>query len=242
MSLDWEGSCLDCRPLTGKVAVITGTSGQLGPIWVETVKELGGKVWGMDLPDVDVSNMRQVMASADECLEVHGAPSVLILNAAIDNPPGSDASFHGNVDRIVEVNLIGATNTVDAFLYEMIKNGGGVIIPIVSIMGRIGADWRNYADGWEKPVGYNLSKAALEQYVRSLTTQYGRYDIRACGIGFGPYDGGKLDPVFLEKFLRNVPLGRPVSERSAKATMTFALTCPEFAGQTVMIDGGYTAW
>jgi NAD(P)-dependent dehydrogenase (short-subunit alcohol dehydrogenase family) len=84
-----------------------------------------------------------------------------------------------------------------------------------------------------------LSKAGLEQYMRSLTVQYGRFGIRACCIGFGCYDSGKLDPVFLEKYLKNVPLGRPVSRQSAKAALRFAVECPEFAGQTLMVEGGY---
>ena len=124
----------------------------------------------------------------------------------------------------------------------MIKAGGGVIVGITSIQGFVGADHRNYEGSFEKPVGYNLSKAALMQYARSLTVQYGRYGIRACCIGFGPFDGGKLDPVFLGKFLKNVPLGRPVSRESVKAALTFAVTCPEFAGQTALIDGGFTSW
>lgn len=219
-----------------RTAIVTGTSGQLGPIWVETLREMGFLVQEIDLPNFDVTLSFQMNKIARG---LEGGPDVLILNAAIDNPPGSEASFHGNLERILEVNLIGACNVVKAFLPAMIENGGGVIVGISSIMGHIGADWRNYQEGFEKPVGYNLSKAALEQYARSLTVQYGRYNIRACCIGFGPFDGGKLDQVFLGKFLKNVPLGRPVSRDSLKAALRFAIDCPEFAGQTVMVEGGY---
>ena len=229
-----------------KIAVITGTSGQLGPIWCETLEEMGFEIEEMDLPEYDVSKKANCLRKANirptDSLGRERIPVVLILNAAIDNPPGSPATFHGNLERILQVNLIGACNVAEAFLPAMIKNGGGVIVGISSIQGRIGADWRNYEGDFEKPVGYNLSKAALEQYVRSLTVQYGRFGIRACCIGFGPYDGGKLDPAFLGKFLKNVPLGRPVSRESLKAALRFAIECPEFAGQTAMIDGGYTAW
>lgn len=225
--------------LCGKVAVVTGTSGNLGPIWVETLNEMGADVFGMDFPGVDVSMEVDCESAAYRCIKGLGVPSALVLNAGIDNPPGTEASFHGNLRRIIDVNLIGAMNTVKAFLPSMIEAGGGVIVGITSIQGFVGADWRNYEPGFEKPVAYNVSKAALMQYARSLTVQYGRYGIRACCIGFGAYDSGKLDPVFLEKYLGNVPLGRPVSKESAKAALTFALTCPEFAGQTLMIEGGY---
>ncbi len=224
------------------LAVITGGSGQLGPIWCETLREMGYRIFNIDLPMFDVSDRERMQYAAGRCVAVHGVPKVIVLNAAIDNPPGSPATFHGNLDRIIDVNLNGACYVTEAFLPAMVKAGGGVIIGIVSIMGRAGADWRNYEGDFEKPVGYNLSKAAMEQYARSLTVQYGRYGIRACCIGFGPFDGGKLDPVFLGKFLKNVPLGRPVSRESVKAALVFAVTCPEFAGNTCLIDGGYTSW
>jgi len=202
---------------------------------------MGCDVYGMDLPECDVSQKDQVTAAAVHCCKQMGIPDIIVLNAAIDNPPGSKASFFGNLERILAVNLTGACNVVDAFLSAMIEKGGGVIVGITSIMGFIGADQRNYPGGWEKPVGYNLSKAGLVQLARSLTTQYGGKGIRACCIGFGPFDGGKLDNVFLDKFLKNVPLGRPVSEASVRAALRFAVTCPEFAGQTALIDGGYCA-
>lgn len=224
-----------------KIAVVTGTSGQLGPVWVETLREMDYMVFGIDLPEYDVGRKEMVLEASAKCFQRAGIPSVLILNAAIDNPPGSSATFHGNAAKILQVNLLGALYTVEAFLPAMIENGGGVIIPITSIQGYVGADWRNYDPGFEKPVGYNLSKAALMQYARSLTVQYGRYNIRACCIGFGPYDGGKLHPAFLEKFLKNVPLGRPISRQSLKAALRFAIDCLEFAGQSVLIDGGYVS-
>jgi len=225
-----------------KVAVVTGTSGQLGPVWVETLNEMRYQVFGIDLPHYDVSNPEMVNFAAMECMTHHGVPEVIVLNAAIDNPPGSAATFHGNLQKIINVNLVGATNVVKAFLKAMMDEGRGTIIAITSIQGYIGADWRNYTGDFEKPVGYNLSKAALMQYARSLTVQYGRHGIRACCIGFGPYDGGKIPKDFLDKFLRNVPTGRAVSRESLKAAMRFAVECPEFAGQSVLIDGGYTAW
>lgn len=223
-----------------KTAIVTGNSGQLGPVWCETLEEMGFEIFGIDLPECDITNRAQVIEKGHKYTKKHKAPDVIVLNAAIDNPPGSKSKFHGNVQRIMDVNIIGATNVVAVFLPLMMSHNGGVIIGISSIQGRVGADWRNYEGNFEKPVGYNLSKAALEQYVRSLTVEYGRYGIRACCIGFGAYDGGKLDPVFLEKYLKNVPVGRAVSKQSIKAALRFAIDCPEFAGQTAMVDGGYT--
>lgn len=224
-----------------RIAVVTGTSGQLGPVWVETLHEMGFVVFGLDLPYYDVGKKEEVIRASATCFQYWGIPEVLILNAAIDNPPGSAATFHGNAANILQVNLMGALYTVEAFLPAMIERNKGTIIAIGSIQGFIGADYRNYEGGFEKPVGYNISKAGLMQYVRSLTVQYGRFGIRACCIAFGPYDGGKIPKVFLDKFLKNVPMGRAVSRDSLKSTLRFAVECQEFAGQTVLVDGGYVA-
>jgi len=227
--------------LTGKVAVVTGGSGRLGPIWIDTLEKAGAKVHVLDLPMFDVSKISDVWDFQKFVEGEEDVPTIVINNAAIDNPPGTKASFFGNLDRILEVNLVGVANVTRAFMPGMIRAGGGVVINIGSIMGNIGADWRNYPDGFEKPVGYNLSKAALIQLSRSVTVQFGRYNVRGVTIAFGPFYMG-LPEEFKTKFLKNVPLGRPISEESLRTALLFAISCPELAGQQILIDGGYCAW
>jgi len=105
----------------------------------------------------------------------------------------------------------------------------------------MGADWRNYAEGFDKAVGYNVSKAALVQLSRSICTQYGRHGIRSVTISFGPFDSG-LPEDFKSKFLKNVPLGRTISEKSFRKTLRYAIECPELSGQQILVDGGLLAW
>lgn len=223
------------------VAVVTGGSGRVGPIWIDELKKMDYEVFDFDLPLRDVTDMQAILDYKDDLAEEGYIPSVVVNNAAIDNPPGFFATFFGNVKKILEVNIVGATNMAEVFIPGMKEIGGGVIINIGSIMGNIGADWRNYDEGFEKPVGYNISKAALIQLSRSITVQYGRYGIRSVTLAFGPFDEG-LPDAFKERFLKNVPLGRAISENSWRAALRFAIECPEFAGQQVLIDGGYTAW
>src|SRR3990172_1993267 len=230
----------DLFRLDGKVAIVTGGSGRLGPIWIETLESAGAKVRVLDLPAYDVSKLDQVY-EFQQMLPADFVPTIVVNSAAIDNPPGSQASFFGNAERILEVNLLGSVNVTKVFMPGMVRAGGGVFVNIGSIMGSIGADWRNYPENFEKPVAYNLSKAALVQLSRSITTQYGRYNVRGVTIAFGPFDAG-LTEEFKEKFLKNMPLGRMISEESVRAALLFAVSCPEFAGQQVLIDAGYTAW
>ena len=231
--------------LTGRVAIVTGRQGRLGPIWVQTLEDAGARVQVLDLPSFDVSQLDQVYEFQQIIGMAGYTPTIVVNSAAIDNPPGTNATFFGNVERILEVNLLGAVNVTKVFMPGMIRAGGGVFVNIGSIMGNIGADYRNYPvleDGtqFEKPIGYNLSKAALIQLSRSITTQYGRYNVRGVTIAFGPFDAG-LPEEFKSKFLKNVPLGRMISEESVRTALLFACACPELAGTQVLIDAGYTS-
>lgn len=229
--------------LTGKTALVTGgNNGLLGPIWVEALEGAGAKSYEFDLPGWDVREpTKPNRVKPYSKMDFNFPYDILVNNAAIDNTPGSDASFFGNFDEIMAVNISGAVNMCKAVIPGMIKRGGGVIVNIGSIQGNIGADWRNYEGDFEKPVGYNCSKAALVQLSRSICVQYGRYNIRSVTISFAAYNGGKLSPEFLSKFLHNVPLGRTISKKSLKTTLLYACCCPELTGQQIIVDGGYIA-
>ena len=241
--------------LTGKIALVTGKSGMLAPVWVETLKNAGCTVYCGEPPELDVTNKESIKKFWDDCYfkikrdynfpfqapkEI--IPDIIVNSAAIDNPPTSKATFFGNAKEIIDVNLLGALNICEYFIPKMIKNGGGVIVNIGSIQGWLGADWRNYEGDFEKPFGYNASKWALRGLAKSISIQYGRYNIRCVTPSFSAYDGGKLDPVFLEKFLKNVPMGRPISKKSMQTTLLYCVCCPELSGADWLVDAGYSSW
>lgn len=217
-------------------ALITGISGNLGSVWRDIMQEMDIDVQGVDLPDTDVSNIESI----NKIIDIDKV-DILVNNAAIDPKPSNGGGKFWRYDDVIDVNLKGAINMCYAVIPGMIESGGGLIVNIGSIMGNIGADWRNYREGFDKAIGYNVSKCGLIQLSRSICTQYGRYNIRAVTISFGPVDIG-LPEEFKLKFLRNVPIGRCVSNQSLKATLRYVIECPEMTGQQILIDGGYTAW
>ena len=226
----------DERP---RVAVLVGDKGNLGPIWEACLGEMGIMFHSFGLPGYDITCKDDRERMYTKCSANRPQPHIIIYNAAIDNPPGSDASFFGNIEKIIEVNLLGAVQAAELFCSMLQRNGGGTFITIGSILGNVAADHRNYPAGFEKPVGYNLSKAALQQLSKSITEKYGRYNIRAVTLAFGPVDTGKFSDDFKSKILANIPMGRFISEASLKATLRFAIDAQEFAGQTVLVDAGY---
>lgn len=228
-------------PVPEKVAILTGGSGNLGPIWRSELESMGYRVINLDLPDCNVADELDIRRAAKAYPEAWPAPEIICNNAAIDPKPDQGGGKFWNYHRIVDVNLNGALNVCKEFI-PMMK--GGIIINIGSIMGNVGADYRNYPEGFDKAVGYNVSKAALVQLSRSICIQYGRFNIRSVTISFGPFDpsANPLPQDFKQKFLRNVPLGRTISEQSFRKTLRYAIECPELSGQQIIVDGGLLAW
>jgi NAD(P)-dependent dehydrogenase (short-subunit alcohol dehydrogenase family) len=222
--------------LTGKTALLIGYTGNLGPIWQHTLESAGCLVHGIGLPEYDFS-----VQGTHLRLPIN--PNIIVCNAAIDTPPTkTEARFFDAFERTMQVNVNAHARILEEIIPDMIHNGGGVIVFIGSIMGYIGADWRNYSGGFEKPCAYNASKAALKQLARSITVQYGRCNIRAVCPGFGPYISGKLDKEFLAKITGKIPMQRTVSRESLQQTLLYACCCQGLAGEDWLVDGGYTKW
>lgn len=230
--------------LTGKTALVIGGDGNLGPIWMKTLEQAGAQAYSLGLPAWDFTDPDDIpLAVAAYYQAVKVTPDIIICNAAIDTPPTKvDARFFDDFEKTIQVNLNAHARLLERFIPRMVFNGSGVIVFIGSIQGYIGADWRNYSGGFEKPCAYNCSKAALQQLARSITVQYGRYNIRAVCPGFGPYVSKKLPPEFLEKITSKIPTGKTVSKEDLQRTLLYACCCEGLAGENWLVDGGYVCW
>jgi NAD(P)-dependent dehydrogenase (short-subunit alcohol dehydrogenase family) len=225
--------------LEGKKALLIGYEGNFGPIFQETLGDAGCTGFTVGLPEYDISEPEDIYRAVNRCVRTIGVPDIVVCNAAIDIPPSEkDARFFTKFREILSVNLTSYARFAE-LLIPMQLNVGGVFVFIGSIQGYIGADWRNYSGGFEKPCAYNLSKAALQQLARSITVQYGRKGIRAVCPGFGPYLE-KFEDKFVEKITKNIPMGRGVSTEDLKRTLLYACCCEGLAGEDWLVDCGYT--
>lgn len=158
--------------LAGRVAVVTGINGLLGPVWAAALLDAGATVWGLDLkidatnPNVArlcenyASRMHLLAASvtdrvglehARSQLSVQGpAPSILINNAGVDQPPRPGVGWRvedfpwEDFKRVVDVNLGGAFLASQVFGPAMIATRQGSIINIGSLYASVSPDARNY--------------------------------------------------------------------------------------------------
>ena len=229
--------------LTGKKGLVIGGEGNLGPIWMDTLRDAGAHAYSIGLPYFDFTNDEDLRRAPEIVLQAVGTPDIIVCNAAIDTPPTkTEARFFTDFEKTMQVNINAHARLLSYFIPEMVNNGGGVIVLVGSIQGYIGADFRNYSGGFEKPCGYNCSKAALKQLARSITVQYGRYGIRAVCPGFGPFLSDKLPPEFVAKIREKIPTGHTVTKEDVQRTLLYAVCCDGLAGEDWLVDGGFTKW
>ena len=159
-------------PLAGRVAVVTGALGRLGPVWCQALLEAGATVAGIDLAGAPLVGAFQTMqernpaglrlyradvrdkAALDrarvQCAADLGVATVMVNNAGIDTPPGPAKTYlleniPADIFRdVLEVNLIGAFNALQVFGPGMIQLGRGSIINIGSLYAGVSPDSRFY--------------------------------------------------------------------------------------------------
>jgi NAD(P)-dependent dehydrogenase (short-subunit alcohol dehydrogenase family) len=246
--------------LTGKVAIVTGSSRGIGRSIAETMASLGAKVVVSSRkieacePVVDgikekggeaiaiacnISRKAEVEALIAGTRERLGPVDILVCNAAVNPVYGpmsalSDEAF----DKIMGANVKSNLWLCNLVIPEMAERGGGAVVIVSSIAGIRGTGVIG---------GYGLSKAADFALARNLAVEWGPQNVRINCIAPGliKTDFARAlweDPQALEQRNSQTPLRRigtpdeigPVAAFLASSAAGF------MTGQTVIVDGGVT--
>jgi short-subunit dehydrogenase len=117
----------------------------------------------------DVTDEDAVLAAADEFSAEFNRIDILIANAGIG---GNDADTRAlkpvAVKKVIDINLMGAVNSVHAVLPRMLENGSGQIVAISSLAG---------FRGLPKSAAYSASKAGMTAFFESV-----RLDVKHSGV------------------------------------------------------------
>jgi NAD(P)-dependent dehydrogenase (short-subunit alcohol dehydrogenase family) len=231
-------------PLAGEVALVTGARGRLGPVWVAALEAAGAHVVGIDVEDADVRD-RAALETARDGLE--RAPSVLVNNAGIDQPPDGGAGAvldHDEFLRVLDVNLAGAFNATLVFGEAMIAAGRGSIVNIGSLYASVAPEpgFYDHLEGFLKPPAYGASKAGLVQLTKYFARLWGPSGVRVNALSPGGVRGDQ-DPEFLRKYCARVPLGRMAEPEDLEGPLVFLASRASqyLTGHELRVDGGFTA-
>lgn len=182
-----------------KVAFTYRSSEEQAKAVVQACQELGVEAVGMKS---DAASYEQAEGLIKEVIDRFGKLDILVNNAGITQDNLMLRMTEEQWDRVIHVNLKSVFNLSKNALRPMMKNRGGVIINMSSIVGVTGnAGQANYA----------ASKAGILGFTKSLAKEMGSRNIRVNAIapGFIETDmTDALDDNTREAYLSNIPLKR----------------------------------
>lgn len=248
--------------LTGKVAIITGSSRGIGRSIAEQMAMQGAKVVissrkldtcqevvsGINSRCGDgsavaiaasISSKEALLKLVDQTIAAFGKIDILVCNAAV-NPyyGGMSGITDEQFRKILDSNVLSNHWLAQMVLPGMIERRDGSIVIISSIGGLRGS-----------PVigAYNISKAADFQLARNYAVEYGQYNINTNCVAPGliKTDFAKAlwdNPKAAEAYNTSHPMRR-MGEPDELAGAAILLASPAgryINGQAIVVDGGST--
>jgi 3-oxoacyl-[acyl-carrier protein] reductase len=190
-----EGFCKE-----GAVAVILDINDEKGQAAADELKAAGGKAAYIRCNVADVADIEKAVAAA---VEKFGHIDILVNNAGILHGTPIVDITEEEWDRIMDVNLKGMFFMSQKAIIEFKKNGGGKIVNISSLAGRMGG----YANG----LGYTATKAAMIGLTYGMARRVAGDNINVNSIAPGTTKTDilkALDPDRIEQLRQSVPLKR----------------------------------
>jgi NAD(P)-dependent dehydrogenase (short-subunit alcohol dehydrogenase family) len=247
--------------LTGQVALVTGAARGLGRAISLALANAGADV-ALGLRDanaggdvasmvagmgrgalplqMDVTRMDQVFRAVDDVVERFGRVDILVNNAGIGPENPAEEVLEEDFDLTVAVNVKGTFFASQAAGRAMIARGNGRIINLSSQAGFVALPTESV---------YCLTKAAIVHLTKCLAVEWGRHGITVNAvaptfISTPGTESALTDPEFRADVLERIAGLHRIGEPMDVAGAVVFLASPAaslITGETILIDGGWTA-
>jgi 3-oxoacyl-[acyl-carrier protein] reductase len=240
--------------LSGRVALVTGASRGIGRAISKklaiqgatvvaaaradharaTVEEIVGEGGRAEVASTDVSDRAQIDGLVGGVLERHGRIDVLVNNAGIARDQLMLRMKPDDWDAVIATNLTAAFGLTQAVLKPMIRQRGGRIVCISSVVGQGGnAGQANYA----------ASKAGLIGFVKAVAQEVASRNITVNAVAPGLIETdmtrGMTDSA-REDWAAKIPLKRLGTPDDIAAAVCFLASdeASYITGQVLAVNGG----
>jgi 3-oxoacyl-[acyl-carrier protein] reductase len=235
----------------GRVALITGASGDIGRAIARRFLTLGAHVALADLqPDerlvgevggegrvlavrLDVTSPESAQAAVQRTVEHFDKLDVLVNNAGVADRHHISEMTDEAWDRVLDVNLRGAFLMTRAALTHMMPRREGWIVSIASVSAKSGATDANYV----------ASKAGLIGFTKAVARDVACHGINVNAVAPGLVDTAMaraMEPDRRQRMLDNTPLGRMATPEEVANVVAFLASplASYIVGATIDVNGG----
>ncbi len=242
--------------LKGKTAIITGSGRGIGKAIALKLATLGANIVVNDIPSSadadttseeikklgvesivvkgDVRNVDDVNELVKATMDKFGKIDIFVNNAGITRDNLMIRMSEDDWDMVMDINLKGAFNCIKAAIRPMMKQRGGSIINIASIVGVMGNPGQ---------ANYVASKAGLIGLTKTTAKEFASRGIRCNAVAPGFIQSAMTDILandVKQKYFDSIPLGKfGETEDIANVVAFLASDMSNYVtGQVINVDGG----
>jgi NAD(P)-dependent dehydrogenase (short-subunit alcohol dehydrogenase family) len=245
--------------LAGRTAIVTGASGGLGKETAlalavvgcdvviaarnrqaldevaSAVEQKGRRCLAMP---TDITKAADVQRLVDRTIERFRKIDILVNNAAVAVEKLFVDLTEEDWRRVIETDLHGTFFCSQAAGKQMIQQGGGRIINVVSVVGLVAVPLLG---------SYGAAKGGVIQLTRALAAEWAHYQVTvnalAPGYFVSPMNQERFaDPEILQNTVRRIPMKRLATYDDLTPVLIFLASdaAKYITGQVIVADGGWT--
>ncbi|MVM33037.1 glucose 1-dehydrogenase [Spirosoma sp. HMF4905] len=246
--------------LNGKVALVTGAGSGIGKqvalkyaaegakVVVSDIVEKGGNETVAEIiaaggeaffVKADTSSPTDNELLVQQTLEKYGALHIACNNAGVGGPtiPTGEYPLDG-WDKVIQINLSGVFYGMRYQLPAILQSGGGTIVNMASILGKV---------GFANSVAYVAAKHGVIGLTETAAVEYAAKGVRINAVGPGfiktPLVESSMDQASRDALIALHPIGR-LGESAEVAELVLWLSSDKASfvtGSYYNVDGGYLA-